>query len=266
MTIYIEYFLIQNILINFCLLRLVFLTTKNSTTFFKLIITSIVGSIFSVISAVFLTNQVIINLLKVVCSLIMILIPFKQTRKQFMFNYILLFLYTFAFSGAITSLSSNMFLTSFGAIISSKFNLETITLFIIVLTYIFEQISTHLKHNFKSNKYMFESSLYLKNKQVKINAFLDTGNLLEHNGKPVIILDFNTYLNLTNNDLKRFFTASTINTNTINGTNSLKLFEIDKVEITQGKNKKEIIKPLIAVSTNKFSNNKYQALLSPLLF
>ena len=266
MTIYIEYFLIQNTLINFCLLRLIYLTTKNQTTIFKLILASIVGAMFSVISATFLTNQTLINLIKIVCSICMIVIPFKQTKKQFFFNYILFFLYTFAFSGAITTISSNMYLTSFGAIISSKFNLETITLFIIVLTYIFELISKHLKHNFNSNKYIYKTHISLNNKRINVHAFLDTGNLLEHNGKPVMILDFNSYLNLTNNDLAKFFKLSSINTNTINGLNSLKLFKVDKIEIFQGKEKKEIFNPLIAISTNKFSNNKYQALLSPLMF
>lgn len=266
MIIYIEYFLIQNILINFCLLRLIYLTTKNKTSLFKLSLSSIIGSSFSVCSSVFITNQIAINILKFICAYIMISTAFKQTKKQFAFNFILLFLYTFAFSGAITFLSSNMYLTSFGAIMSSRFSLESITIIIIAITYIFELVVKHFKYHFQSNKFIYKTTLFLNNKKLIIDAYLDTGNLLEHNGSPVMILDFTSYLNLTNNDLNAFFSATSVKANTVSGQNNLKLFKIDKIEIKQGKTFKEINNQFIAVSTNKFNSNKYQALLSPLMF
>ena len=266
MTIYIEYFLIQNILINYCLLRLIYLTTKNKTSFFKLLFSSTIGASFSVVSAVLLTNQNALNVLKIVCAFTMLSLAFKQTKKQFVFNFILLFLYTFAFSGAVTFISSNMYLTSFGAIMTSQFSLEAITITIIAITYIFELVSKHLKYHLQANKLIFKTTLFFNNKKLKINAYLDTGNLLEHNGFPVMILDFNSYLNLTNNDLASFFSASGVSANTVSGANNLKLFKIDKIEIEQGKQKKQINNQFIAVSTNKFNTNKYQALLSPNMF
>jgi len=267
MTIYIETFLIQNILINFCLLKLVNLTTKNSTKIIKLIYASIFGAAFSVISVIFINNNLILNILKFMCSIIMISIAFKQNFKQLIFNLILLFMYTYAYGGLIISLSTTTYQTSFGIVTSSKFSLELITTFIIIFTFVLEQVCKHLKAIIKSNKFLYKIALYWNNQKIKIDAFLDTGNLLNLNGNPVIIIDFNSYLKLSNNNLTDYFKSSNyIQTNTVSGINQLKVFKIDKVEIYNKKTTLKLDNQIIAVTTKKFSDNKYNALLSPLLF
>lgn len=267
MTIYIETFLLQNILINLCLLKLVHTTTKYQTTFFKLLTASIVGSSFSVISAIFITNNHTLNLFKLICAIIMIKTGFKITKKQFFISFILLFTYTYAFGGAIISLSSSSYLTNFGVVISSKFNLTIICLSIIVLTYIIDMIAKHQKFRSKTNNYIFKTELELNNNKIQINAYLDSGNLLQFNEKPVIVLDINAYLKLTKSNLINFYLNKhqTISTNTVTGSQNLNLFKIDKITI-YAKTKLELTDQYIAINTNNsFKNTNYQALLSPLM-
>ena len=126
MTIYIETFLLQNTLINLCLLKLVNTTTKYHTTLFKLTMTSLIGAVFSVISAMFLTNNHLLNLLKIICAIVMLKSAFKLNKKQLFISFVLLFVFTYSLGGAIISLSSASYLTSFGVVISSKFNLTFI--------------------------------------------------------------------------------------------------------------------------------------------
>ena len=205
MTIYIESFLIQNILINFCLIKLVEVTLKPNTTFFKMLFASIIGAIFSVISAVTIYNNLLLNLTKLFCSLSIVGIAFKQSKKQFIFSLILLYLYTYALGGIITSFASNTYLTSFGAIMTSKYSLEAITLSIIIFTYMFKLVTNHLKFKIKSNGLHYNLTLTLNNKSIKINAFLDTGNHLNYNGEPVIIVDLNSYLKLAKINIIEFY-------------------------------------------------------------
>ncbi len=269
MTIYIENFLIQNIIINFCLLRLVLLTTKAKSSTFKLIIASIVGSAFSVVTAVFINSNLMINLLKLICGITMIKISFSVNFKNFVSSFILLFLYTYAFGGAIMSISSNTYFTNFGIITSSKFNLEIICLIILVLTYIVEKIATNIKNKLKLNNYIYEITLTQGKTKLSINAFLDTGNLLNLNGKPVIVIDLETYLKLTHCNIVEFYLKKTneINTNTVAGKNKLKLFEIDRLQIKIKNKVIEIKNQLIAVNTKAdFKKQNYNALLSPLIF
>ena len=224
MEIYIESFILQNILINLCLLRLVYLTTKSKTTFFKLLTASIIGVIPSVLVSLFLNNSILINITKLTTSLFMVIIAFKQSKKQFVFNYILLFIYTYAFGGIIISLSSTSYQTSFGMVTTSKFSLELICLFILILTYIFQLVVKHLRLKIKVNDLIYNLTLTHDNNSINVNAYLDTGNFLNLNGQPVLVLDLNAYLKLTNRNLINFYTAkyNEISTQTINGNKKIK--------------------------------------------
>ena len=267
MEIYIETFLIQNILINFCLIKLVYITTKSKSSFFKILLSSTIGSISSVISVIFLDNNIFLNITKFITAISMIAVAFKQNKKQFITNIILLFIYTYAFGGLITSLSSQTYYTSFGAIMTSKFSIELICVLVIVATYIFELVLRNLKLKIKTNNLLYNLTLTQGKNSIKVNAYLDTGNFLNHNGQPVLILDLDAYLKLTKINIISFYTTKTeeIKTGTVNGHNNLKIFRIDKMEIKNGKSKTELKNQIIAINTtNCFKNTNYQALLSPL--
>lgn len=267
MEIYIEIFILQNLLINYCLLKLVQLTTKSNTSIFKLILASIVGTTPSVIAAIFIENNHILNLLKLLCSTIMILTAYTQTKKQFIYNLILLFLYTHTFGGIILSLFSNTYQTTFGYVTTSKIKLETICLTFIVFTYFFELTAKQMKTKIFTNNLIYTLTLTHKNKRIKINAYMDTGNFINLNGSPVLIIDLNIYLKLKNINLIEYISSKTqsISLETVNGTNKLKTDIIDKIEFKHGKNKMVFNNQIIAITaTNCFKNSNYQALLSPL--
>ena len=270
MTIYIEIFLLQNFLINFCLLRLVYLTIKPKSSIFRLILASLIGSIFSVISAIFIRENNVINILKIICSVSMIYVAFyskKLNIKQLFFEFILLFIYTYSFGGAVIAFSGSCYQTSFGVITSSKINLSMVCIIVIILTYIFELVANVIKNKIKISKYIYKTELTLNNKTISINAYLDTGNLLTHDGQPVVIVDLDTYLNLSNTNLIDFYLnkLETANIGTVLCKSNLKVIKIDKITIKTGQKKVEILSPYIAISTNKFASGNYSALLSPML-
>jgi len=267
MEIYIEIFILQNILINFCLLRLVYLTTKTKTTSFKMFLGSLIGTVPSIFIVMFLQNSLVLNSVKILTALLMLITAFTQTKKQFAFNLILLFLYTYTFGGLVMALSSNVYQTSFGAVMASKFSLELICLVFIIFTYIFELVTKQLKFKIKTNNLLYNVTLTQKNNTLKINAYMDTGNFIHHDNKPVLILDLQAYLKLTKTNLINFLTSKTeeIKTNTITGNNNLKLFQIDKLEFQIDKKLITINNAYVAINiTNCFVNTNYQALLSPL--
>lgn len=268
MTIYIEYFLLQNIVINFCLIRLVYLTTKNKTNNFRLLFASILGACFSVVSAIFISNTLLINCLKFISAIVIITTSFKSSLKGLILNVILLFLYTHALGGIIISLSSNTHVTSFGIVTSSKLNLWLIMFLVIVFTYIFELATKNISFKIKTNNLIYKTTLSLNKKNLTINAFLDTGNMLNYNDKPVLIIDLESYLKLANISIVDYLNNKTnyISTGTVTGNSKLKLFTIDKVTIFKDKQKLIIEQPYIAIQQNAlFKKTNYQGLLSPLM-
>lgn len=268
MTIYIETFLIQNILINFCLLRLVYLTTKSNTSSFKLALSAIVGAISSVVCAYFLTSNLIMNAIKLITAIIMIIIAFKTNFKQFLFNFILLFAYIYAIFGAIIALSGASYYTSFGVVTASKINLNLIAILVIIFSYIFELVCKHIKFKIKSNNLIFPITLIDNGNKIKINAYLDTGNLLNVAGEPVIVVDASEIMKLKKINLIDLYLSKgeTIATSTVCGSNNLKIFKIDSMKLKVGKEIKNFENQLVAVNlSNTFKNTNYKALLSPLL-
>lgn len=266
MTIYIESFLIQNVLINFCLLRLVLLTSKSKSSFWRLFFGAFVGAIASVIVAMFLENVVAINIIKLLCALVMVLIAFKCKAKGYAFNLILLFLYTYAFGGGIMSLTSAVYVTNFGVVMNSKISLEVICLLIIGLTYVFEMVAKHIKGKIKNGKFIYNTTLFLNGQKLKVNAFLDSGNMLSFNGQPVVVIDLKTYLKLSKTDLVQFYLKrfESIKTGTVNGSENLRIDKLDKMVIDCGKKKKVVYNPPIAITPN-FKAENYSVLISPSL-
>lgn len=267
MEMYIEDFLIQNILINWCMLRLVEITTKSKTNCFKLILSSIVGAGFSVITASVLTSVVAINILKILCATIMIMTAFKTKFKQFAFNFILLFAYTFALCGLITHLCGQYVLTSSGLIFASKINLWLVLIACLLLTYVFEFVARHIRLKIQLNNLIYCVTLKNKNKSLTINAYLDTGNMLNLNGQPVLILDLSSYLKLTEQTYINFLlndNSNNLGLQTVAGASNLKIITIDKMKIKINGQTKEFVNQPVAINLqDKFSATNYQALLSP---
>lgn len=166
------------------------------------------------------------------------------------------------------SIGATNYITNLGIITLSHYNPIIICLAILILTYIFELVSKSILYKAKQNQYIYDLILIHNHNKIRIQGYLDSGNLLIHRGKPVVILDLNSYLKLTKTTLLDFCRTKfqSIQTSTINGNNNLKLFIIDRIIIKQ--NKKQIIleNQYIAINTSlAFKEKNYQALLSPII-
>ncbi len=268
MTIYIESFIIQNLLINFCLFRLVQLTIKPKTKFFKMLLAVFIYTITSTILALINLNYLLANILKIVLLCVSLFIAFKQTFKQHIFSFLLLEIYNFAFIGATILISGKLNFLKFGLTGASTISLETFTIIAIISTYLFENVVNKIKFKIKNGNLVYPITLYFKQNKLTINAFLDSGNLLSYNQKPVVVVDLESYLKLTKQDIVNFYltnkTDKNIKLSTVAGNNSLKIIEIDKIEIKINNKTKILENQYIAINNlGGFKNTNYQALITP---
>ncbi len=267
MTIYIESFIIQNALINISLLRLISISLKPRGNLIRLIISASIGAIFSVMASIYLNNVVILNLIKLICAISMLLIAFRQNFKQFTLSMLLLLVFTYTFGGLIMNLGNIEATTNYGVVMSSKISLEMICAIIIISSFVYEALIKHLKFKIKTNNLIYKATLHLGNKHIKLNAYLDTGNFLNLDGKPILIVDIDTYCKLTNKSLIDFYldTSPSISTSTVTGTQNLKLLQIERLELKHNKEIKIYNNQYLAINSSKiFKNTNYQALLTPL--
>lgn len=265
MDIYIEDFVLSNLIINFSLLQLVKITTKSQTTKFKMLVSSLIGSICGIVCLGFLKNMLLTNLLKLICATAMIKLAFNSKKKQFVFNFLLLFVYTFAMGGIVNYFTSNQLFFSFGIIAVNKISLLKISAIVAVVSLVFKKITTNLKLKITQSNLVYQTTLCLKRKKIKINAFLDTGNLLSVDGKPVVVVSYLSFLELTNFSPNSFKSAE-IKSNTVSGQSKMKVYQLDYIEIKIKHKIHRFKNQYISVNTNTtFTNTNYQALLSPML-
>lgn len=267
MIVYVEFVLIQTIIINFCLLKLVKITTKNQSTLFRIFLASCFGAMCHIVAIRLLSNKIVLNLIEFCAICVMLKICFKINVKQHVYSLILMYIFSFSLSGFATAMNSRTYYTTFGTVTTAKFNVDAICLLIILATYIYELVLNHIKTRISTSSLIYNIKLMHKNKHIKTQAFLDTGNCLNFNGSPVIVLDLFSFLKLYNYDLINFFKQNTevLSTSTVNGTSNLKIFKIDKIEIYHKNKKIKHFNQYVAVNTNDcFKNSNYKALISPM--
>lgn len=267
MTIYIESFLIQNTLINLCLLRLITISIRPRTNIIRCAIAAVFGAVISAVASNVINQHLCINIIKLLCGIAMIIIAFNASVKQTTLCLILLFVFTYTFGGLIMNFASIYYTTEYGIIYSSSISIELIAGIIIAGTYIYEKIVKMLKLKFKINDLIYRITLISNTKKLHLNAYLDTGNFLNINGEPILIIDVNTYLKLSGKTLIDFYLegGETISAGTVSGQSDLKLIKIDKLLLRTGQNIKTFTNPYIAINACQiFKGTNYQALLTPL--
>jgi len=253
MEIYIEYFLIDNIIINLIVLYLVGFTSRVKLNKFLMLFVSLLGAIFSVVYSFLNLTRVFDFIYKILIGIVMILCLKKfKSCKQFLIFYILFVTYTFVAGGfcyAILSFlkidtnSSNIFIYNFEIPIS----LFILCIFAYLLLLV-KLIAYLVKRN-SIDQFYYDLVLKVNGKDFLVKAYLDTGNKLFDTNmqKGVNVLSLGIFCkifkgfpmqkillnNVTKDDL---LNDHYINWNTVNSKEKMLIFEIDEIQIKNKKN------------------------------
>lgn len=197
MTIYLDIVLLENVVMNYIILFATGLINKTNIKQFRIIISSLIGALYAVMS--FITNLNIYNtlILKIILSIAMIYIAFTPKNIKKLFKELLLFyLISFAFGGCafflLYYIKPQEILSKNGILIGSyplKIAVLGGILGFIIVNITFKLIKDKIdKSNLICNvKICFEESF------IEIKALMDTGNLLKDpiSGYSVIVVEVN---------------------------------------------------------------------------
>lgn len=234
MKIYLEYIFIVNFLLDFMILYGTKRILKINKSNIRILISSIVGSFTTILLFFNITNSILL-LVKIILSLIMIIISFGLTN--ILENTFYFYLISILLGGLIYlfDLRTNPYLNMMIII-----SITPVVVLILLLER--KNLKLHLK-----DKYLV--TIYYKNKEYKLEGFIDTGNRLKSpiSNKPIILVNLKLPLE---NVLYVPFKA--LNTNGI-----LPCIKPDKIEIDGIK----IDNCLIGISKDKFSLNGLNCIL-----
>ncbi len=211
MYVYIEYVLLENVIINFIILYVTKMLTRTRTSRIRLFIASLLGSLY--IFYLFFPNAKFMGrfIIKIAISVLMIIIAFYPERfnlflKQISAFYLISFIFAGTTMGLYYILNNNLTFIN----ISFKTSKELIRFLIIgiglstaLIKYIFKY------HRTKMNKenFLTRVTISLNNKKVNIIALIDTGNSLKEpiSQKPVIIAEYNAVESILPDRLKKLY-------------------------------------------------------------
>ena len=258
MTVYIEFVIIDNFVIDLLILLLTKSLLKIQTRKIYVLLSAVFGTVVATISP--LLPSIIAQVIKIPLALSMILIAYMpKNLKEFLAQTITFFISTFAMIGcclAISQIFNIEVSVQNGMIMEYKFPVGAVLLICFV---VFVSLKNIFKLIFKKQKYLELSySIILKNenKEVKTMAFLDTGNKLMMDEKPITIIGYKTFFELFPNiDITKLLLNKTINLKnakyieikSVNQKNKSLVFEID--EIVVGKTSQTKM-PVLLSSTN----------------
>lgn len=185
MSVYVEYVLIDNFIIDYLLLNATLVLTGGEKRKVRLVLCAILGAIISLLFPLFGEDNPIMPIIKILCGLT--LVGFCRKHACFREFYIdcLVFLFlTFLLGGAIVGVFS---------ILEIPTNTEvSIALMFLPVYILLRACMAVIKHFYRRKNVralVYEVELVLGEVSIKTKGFLDTGNGLYIEGEPAIVCD-----------------------------------------------------------------------------
>ncbi len=195
MTIYIDVVLIENLIMNFIILLATGLILKEKIKNVRLLLASLLGAIYSVVSYMSILEIYASIILKIILSIVMIYIAFNpQTIKRMWKDILLFYLTSFVFGGvafALIYIVKPQDILMRNGLFLGTYPLKTIILGAIIAFIIIMTAFTVVKSKITKKDMFCEVEIQLNGKKIETTAMIDTGNLLKEpiTNTPVIVME-----------------------------------------------------------------------------
>ena len=194
MTIYVDLVFFINFIMDFYILSGVKFLLKLQTRFIRILLGSIVGSLSTFI-LFFKFNNIELNVIKLIISIIMIFITFGKNN---IFNKLFyLYLISIILGGSLYLINDSLGYDVSGYLfINNGYSINLIVLIIISPIIIILYLKELIKYKKKINT-QYDVIIRIKNKNINLCGFLDTGNKLvdPYFNRPIILVN-KKYLNM----------------------------------------------------------------------
>lgn len=184
MIIYIDIFLIENTILNLIVLVSTVYVSKINIRFYKLVILSFIGSIYTIIEMYIFSlyyNSVLKLIIKILVIIVCVILVCKGTLKEKVKFMCVFFMISFIYSGI-----SYFVIYNFNVFSIKYIGISFVVSFI--LCYIFSKINNN---GLNSKNRICNIEVYINNKNLKLQALIDSGNMVKDpvGGRDVIIIE-----------------------------------------------------------------------------
>lgn len=290
MTIYLDIIFFENFILNFIILIAVSVIIKAKRNYIKIVIASLIGSVYAIFYYFIRMNLIIEFFMKILLSFVMVYVSFSpRTFKDCLRKIIIFYLTSFVFGGgavAIIYMVNSGKISIQDGIIIASYSIKTIFIGIIIAFAIIVISFKLIKAKISKKDLFSEIQIKINKKTIKTIAMIDTGNMLKEpiTNIPVIVVEKDilnkaipeTILNNIENILGGDFTKisneieneyisklKVIPYMSLGKENGMLLgIKADEASFIDGDEKIKIQKVIIGIYSNKLSKNgKYHALV-----
>lgn len=200
MSIFIEYILIDNIVMDYIILRLMEMTV--GVRFGKLHkwFVCILGGVFALIMPLIMYNKLLLFLYRITTSIILVLCIKKYNKlKSFFVYYLMFFAYTFFAGGVCLGVIELLGIDyTMSSVVMYKFDFPfgVFAIVLIIILRIMSKVIKVIKTKLKIGSFVRRISLSNGECSVHTNAFIDSGNRVSFRGEGVSIISINAFMKL----------------------------------------------------------------------
>ena len=249
MKVYIDYIFIQNLIIDFILLKETAYITKNDIKNKNAFFGALIASGYVVILIIFKIQELGYLITKIFLAFVIIYVCFKPKKTSSYIKLVVFFL-----TVSILNLGTFTFLLNFTGLKANKLGVETIfyALSLVISKGVISKMWKLYKREIKNEDLIYDVKFNIGEIEYKYKAFLDTGNSVYSQTKKLPIIFAETPKNLIGKNELDSLDKFEIQTTTLSKTSLKEAYIVDKITITKN-NLSLITKAGIVFENNKFS-------------
>lgn len=195
MTIYIDVILAENLMMNYIILLATGIVAKVKIKQFRLVLASLIGAIYTIISYMKILNLQFSFVFKIILSIIIVYAAYNPQRMSKMWKILLIFyLVSFVFGGVAFSLiyivKPQEVLVKNGMFLGT-YPLKTIMLGAVIAFLIIIATFKIVKNKISKKDVIYDIEVMINDKKITARALIDTGNMLKEpiTNTPVIVIE-----------------------------------------------------------------------------
>ena len=195
MEVYIEYVIIDNFIIDLLILLFTCIVLASKTSKIRLLLSTAIG----VVGAIFMPFVSLpffpMFLLKVFIGVIMVVFLKKYaTIREFLTHFIMFFTFTFVFGGLCYGICLMLGDSTLGVLVNAyEFPMGLIVLVIATYLYLLWKLLIYVRNKNKNISLYYDVTLLISGQKHYIRGYVDSGNSIYDDGKPVIVVSFSSF-------------------------------------------------------------------------
>lgn len=262
MVIYVDVLFIVNFFVNYFLLGVTAKFCKFNPKTSRLILSSVLGGLYSLIILADNIPPIVLYLSKFLVAVVMLLVAFRYYRvKTFLLSFMIFAFANLIFLGLIIGVCIT--LNPSAVVVNNSvvyFDISARGLLVCsFFAYLLSCVVVRIHNRRLLKKEIYTITVFANSEQVTLYAFLDTGNKLREpfSDTPVIIADKNKVQHLAVDKNIRLIPTSTVNSHSL-----LTAFKADKVVIKSSSGQ-EVVENIYIALSEELKSDSYSAILNP---